>query len=305
MSKDWIKPGIESFLKKKEAKINAIISKYSSIPELRVNFRNILLDFLLTESISDLFEYTALIQAFYDIKNGGWETIHFRGESKDFGDTNNLSTWFRSILDRNPQEEIEEVRDFQKSKLGCQLMAKFVRTGDTNARDHPWWWILTQHHAEDGKKSVGRRYRTRLLDITRNPFTALYFACNSNHTDDAIVHLYLDLDKPHELLPAPNQMLGKSTYGTFEEYIRDDYKKFSYDRLVKIDYSELSVAYELVKRLVAQSGEFLLQYERRKDTHRRNPWIIRVDGKSKHDILKQLNKLLNISETTLMINETP
>lgn len=305
MTTEWIKPGIKSFLRKKETKIEAIIKRYHSISELRRNLHEILLDFLVTESISDLFEYSTLIQAFFDFREGGWETIHFRGESKDFGDTNNLSTYFRSSSVRKPQEEIEEVRDFQKSETGRRLMEKFVRTGNPNASDHPWWWILTQHHAEEGKKSFGRIYRTRLLDITRNPFVALYFACKNNHTDDAIVHIYLDLDRPHVVLPPPNQRQVNSTYGTFEEYIQDSDKEFSHDRLIKIGYDKLSVAYELVKRLVAQSGEFLLQHERRKETQRRNPWVIRVDRNAKPDILNQLDKLLNVSETTLMIDELP
>ena len=298
---EWYHSGIGSYLARKQEKLDGIARKYN-IP--KDSFDYSMREFVTNEPVTDISEFATLIQACSDLRNGNWTSLQFRGEGERYP-TTQITSFFRSESERDTEAEIAEVRLFQETTVGKGLMEKFNEVWEKNPdenqcdpADHPWWWLLTQHHAEDGKK-------TRMLDITRNPFVALYYACINEKQEEGMVYIFLDADVHKITMPTPGIPIPDRNYvqyTTLDDFVRDRHKMYQVGPLVSIDYSKISLAYELVKRVVAQSGEFLMQMER---SERRQTWSIPIFGESKKRILKQLEGLINISESTLMVDALP
>ncbi len=176
-------------------------------------------------------------------------------------------------------------------------------------QDHYYWWFLTQHHSEEGKNFRGSEFQTRLLDVSKNPYVALFFSCLSNKEDnieDGYVYIFYDLKITDISLRPPGygpqdklNQFKKNPYITYTEYIQDPQNQFDIDRLISIDWHKLPQAYDLVKRVVAQSGEFLVQRSREKSF---STWEFIIDGNSKQKILDDLSNYLNINSQTLLLD---
>ncbi len=97
--------------------------------------------------------------------------LYFRGESREFGE-------LRPSVMRKNEESQFPLRSFESEMLNDLLTrqpAAFNGLGSALAE-----WVMAQHH----------QLSTRLLDITRNPQVALFFACNDYATEDGLLHVF-------------------------------------------------------------------------------------------------------------------
>lgn len=86
-------------------------------------------------------------------------------------------------------------------------------------------------------------------------------------------------------------------YTTFQDYIRDPHKLFTVDRLITIDYNQLFDLYEVTKRIIAQSGEFVIQ----SGNPVGSPWQFCIDSSSKGKIIEELDFIMNVNAKTLLL----
>ena len=293
--------------------MNGILESWTRNPERKISshkFSNlvpqIIEQYLAVPKITNLLEFSFLLNNVISIQTQGWRSLHYRGENKRFQHPCR-STYFRFNETLNKKQEIEEVNDFIKTKLGKDTQEKLLNSNLN--QDHYYLWFLTQHHSEEGNDFRGSGFQTRLLDVSKNPYVALFFSCFSNEKDnnkDGYVYIFYDLiNTAISLRPAgygPHDKLSqfeKNPYKTYMKYIEDPQEQFEIDRLISIDWHRLPEAYDLVKRVVAQSGEFVVQKSRDKGT---GTWEFIIDGNSKQKILDDLSKYLNINSQTLLLD---
>ena len=97
--------------------------------------------------------------------------LYFRGEGS--------STWDLqpSVMRDNPdgQASLRPVEGEMLNDLMTRQPESFGQLESAFAQ-----WVLAQHHG----------LRTRLIDITRNPLVALYYACNSHQDEDGRLHVF-------------------------------------------------------------------------------------------------------------------
>ena len=74
------------------------------------------------------------------------------------------------------RQELEIIQDFQRNSPGDEYFDNLV--GDDE--NHPGWFSYAQHYG----------YSTRMLDVTRDPLVALYFACQPADSRSGRIWLY-------------------------------------------------------------------------------------------------------------------
>ena len=97
--------------------------------------------------------------------------LYFRGESSSSWDLR------PSVMrdNRDGQESLRPVEGEMLNDLMTRQPESFSQLESAFAQ-----WVLAQHHG----------LRTRLLDITRNPLVALYYACNGHQDEDGRLHVF-------------------------------------------------------------------------------------------------------------------
>ena len=101
----------------------------------------------------------------------GNTTLYFRGESREFDA-------LKPSVMRNPKPTMPPLKLFEAEMLTDLLTQQpdaFNSLGSTWSQ-----WVMAQHH----------RLQTRLLDITRNPLVALFFASNDHQSADGRLHVF-------------------------------------------------------------------------------------------------------------------
>ena len=120
------------------------------------------------EGITDLLAVVRDLRATYSNDT----TLYFRGESREFDG-------LKPSVMRNPQQGTPPLKLFEAEMLSDLL----TRQPDAfNGLDSTLsQWVMAQHH----------RLHTRLLDITRNPLVALFFASDSHQSADGRLHVFV------------------------------------------------------------------------------------------------------------------
>ena len=98
-------------------------------------------------------------------------TLYFRGESREFEELN------PSVM-RKPREGQQSLRPVESEMLIDLLTRQPDAFSGLNSTLSQW--VMAQHH----------RLSTRLLDITRNPQVALFFASNDDDALDGRLHVF-------------------------------------------------------------------------------------------------------------------
>ena len=236
---------------------------------------SVIKQYLAIPKVKNLLEFSFLLNNTIDIKPEGWESLHYRGEPRRY-QYPCRSSYFRNFTSKDSNREIEEIKTFKETLTGQDIQNRLSNL--KLDEDHYYWWFLTQHHSEEGENFRGSHFQTRLLDVSKNPYVALFFSClttEKNDIEDGYVYIFYDLS-----------VTQISPYTTYIDYIQDTQDQFKMDRLLSIDWHNLPEAYDVVKRVVAQSGEFLAQKSKDKSF---GAWEFIIDGRSKNKILDDLS----------------
>ena len=174
--------------------------------------------------------------------------------------------------------------------------------------DHPGWFALARHHGKP----------TRLLDVTRDLFVALFFACNNHQNRDGFVFAYTNLWNPernnpdrlahyHDLYDAalgdeiPAYREHEAAHpGTLERHAQLLAERA---RTVRRDMAYLFECHDVInERMVAQRGAFIWRGDPTLSLFEGigNVFVFRIRSGAKPNIVQRLN-ILGINARTLRL----
>lgn len=247
-------------------------------------------------SVSDLFR---ILETFSCNVENTTNKILFRGESKEYSYPG-ITSFTRYCLSENisptpflplhdgkhlitclTKEEVDLVDNFRASAPNNDI---FHKLSNSNER-YPDWFAFAQHQG----------IPTRLLDVTKNPLVALYFACKSSPDEDGYLFLYFEAWDP---------LKGNKPIDDFEDFfdIALDGKLVAYKKADQLDeyfknniprIMQSYMIYEcpiLNDRLNAQQGVFLWGHDPFKSLNTQNI-IIKIKGSRKTKILNELHQI--------------
>ncbi len=257
--------------------------------------------------VRTLEEFSDAVRAFVGLA-GGHQAL-FRGESSYFGETRcqpllrrheqfdsfrPLSDVLTSVPGAGRREDVASVLLREEAHILDRFRQWFVSTRPESATPPPFssdWLALAQHYGAP----------TRLLDVTRFPLTALFFACWTrssvcDETEDGLVYLTNGRSSVRfQTARRSDFVSGSEVDPEIQQGISDNYLDFfepwtfssSYPG-VTVRYRPVAAAGEANRRLTAQSGEFVWW----RDVTKAAQWFpIRVPGDAKPDLLRVLDRL--------------
>gem|GEM_PF-4180227 len=165
-------------------------------------------------------------------------------------------------------EEDDIIRRFQATSPSDKY---FEALNPTNDPLFPSWIAFAQHHGEP----------TRLLDVTRNPLVALYFAASEDPDEDGAIYVYTELWNPETPLKSrPN------TYRDLFDVWFDS--SGSIQNPPPTNTSLLHIPEHPSHRALAQNSGFVWKPEPL-ESHEPNTLAIRIDAGAKPDIIQRLH----------------
>lgn len=243
------------------------------------------------------------MQVFFDIQ---FSPFYVRGEPKDYKSFLLPSVWRPSYEGYNtdPVEGDEWLSQGELNSLNeCQYRLKNGKIQDDyftqffpNYRDEIklrtidllHWSALSQHH------NGNQCHPTRLLDLTTDPFVALYFAVKSHPDQNGFVYYIEDRGNFNTITPNSKIVKGCSFYDIQQLQQGNDKNLYTYDdrtvSVMKFHYKN--------RRMEAQRGSFAWTTGIGTDCINLSPLIIEIDSDYKDKILNDLN-LLNYNEKAL------
>jgi len=192
---------LKSYMAKRKDKLNKILESWTRTPGRTIKMQHLLSlvshaieQYLAIPKVTNLLEFSFLLNNTIDIKPQGWKSLHYHGEDRKYPNPCR-SSYFRYNTTKNSTREIEEINEFKGTLTGKEIQNRLSNL--SLDQDHYYWWFLTQHHSEEGENFRGSNFQTRLLDVSKNPYVALFFSCLTNNEDDiedGYVYIFYDLE---------------------------------------------------------------------------------------------------------------